>query len=146
MVERLVHSENFWLNLRCGREIQVDCGVTVDRVGGRPLRAVGAAFLCQWLEVPAAARVALEAARRLCSRLRTFPTPGFSSPSLEDWASSRGCSMARANAVGLSANRPGFDPSSRRAAGRRAKLSGGDISGFSYLRTPLSRQLSWSYW
>ena len=30
--------------------------------------------------------------------------------------------------------------------GSRAKLSGGDISGFGCLRTPLSRQLSWSYW
>lgn len=89
------------------------CAAPVDSLGGRFVRAFGAGFLCQWLEVPVAARVALEAPRRFCSRLWTLPTPGFSSASLEDWASSGGCSIAGADAVGLSADLLGFDPSSR---------------------------------
>ncbi len=89
------------------------CAVPVDSLGGRFVRAFGAGFLCQWLEVPATARVALEAARRFCSRLWTLPTPRFPSASLENRASSGGCSIAGTDAVGLSANRLGIDPSSR---------------------------------
>jgi hypothetical protein len=89
------------------------CVAPVDSLGGRFVRPLGAGFLCQWLEVPAAARVALEAARRFRSRVWSFPTPGFPSASLEDRASSGGCSMAGPDAVGLSADRLGIDPSSR---------------------------------
>ena len=42
----------------------------------------------EWLEMPAATRVVLEVARRLCSRVRPFPAAGLLFASVEDRASS----------------------------------------------------------
>ena len=69
---------------------------------------------CEWLEMPAATRVVLEVARRLCSRVRPFPAAGLLFASVEDRARvPEFAPLDRTDASGLSADRLGFDPSSR---------------------------------